>query len=112
MGSWPARRKSCADFRKDHQVRRRQKDLTRKFARDEHAEDKLVKSERITGKGDLTRKRTIIGTEDNAETGGFKVLRDVDWHFAPRSGAERSRLCRASSWPMTAASFAAPSAGF
>src|SRR3954451_13850109 len=71
------KKKIRADFRKDHQVRRRQKDLTRKIARDEHAEDKLVKSERITGKGDLTRKRTVIGTEDDAETGGFKVLRDV-----------------------------------
>jgi ribosome biogenesis GTPase len=72
------KKKIRADFRKDHQVRRRQKDLTRKFARDDRAEDNLVKSERITGKGDLTRKRTIVGTEDDAESGGFKVLRDVD----------------------------------
>src|SRR5205809_244873 len=72
------KRKIRAEFRKDHQVRRRQKDLTRKFAHDEHAEDKFVKSERLTGKGDLTRKRTIVGTEDHLESGGFKVLRDVD----------------------------------
>src|SRR5438874_4224463 len=71
------KKKIRAEFRKDHQVRRRQKDLTRKFAHDEHAEDKFVKSERITGKGDLTRKRTIVGTEDHTESGGFKVLRDV-----------------------------------
>jgi ribosome biogenesis GTPase / thiamine phosphate phosphatase len=72
------KKKIRAEFRKQHQVRRRQKDLTRKFARDDHAEDKLFKSERITGKGDLTRKRTIVGVEDDAESGGFKVLRDVD----------------------------------
>lgn len=71
------KKKIRADFRKDHQVRRRQKDLTRKFARDDDAGDKLVSSERLSGKGDLTRKRTIVGTEDNAESGGYKVLRDV-----------------------------------
>ena len=38
----------------------------------------FVKSKRLTGKGDLTRKRTIVGTEDHLESGGFKVLRDVD----------------------------------
>jgi ribosome biogenesis GTPase len=49
------------DFRKEHQVRRRKNDLTRKFAQDERADDKTLKSERLTGKGDLTRKRTIVG---------------------------------------------------
>jgi ribosome biogenesis GTPase / thiamine phosphate phosphatase len=71
------KKKIRTDFRKDHQVRRRQKDLTRKFARDDRAEDKFVKSERITGKGDLTRKRTIVGVEADPESSGFGVLRDV-----------------------------------
>jgi ribosome biogenesis GTPase len=71
------KKKIRTEFRKDHQVRRRQKDLTRKFARDDDAGDKLVKSERVTGKGDLTRKRTIVGVETDAEAAGFGVLRDV-----------------------------------
>jgi ribosome biogenesis GTPase / thiamine phosphate phosphatase len=70
-------KKIRTDFRKDHQVRRRQKDLTRKFARDEDHGDKLAKSERLTGKGDLTRKRTIVGVESNPESAGFSVQRDV-----------------------------------
>src|SRR5262245_4845397 len=71
-------KKIRTDFRKEHQVRRRQKDLTRKFAHDERAEDKTLKSERLTGKGDLTRRRTIVGVEADPEAAGFSVHRDVD----------------------------------
>src|SRR5215831_1707352 len=71
------KKKIRAEFRKEHQVRRRQKDLTRKFAHDEHAEDKLAKSERLTGKGELTRKRTVVGQETDPAAAGFGVLRDV-----------------------------------
>jgi ribosome biogenesis GTPase len=73
----PKKKKIRADFRKDHQVRRRQKDLTRKFARDADAGDAMAGSERLSGKGDLTRKRTIVGVESDPETAGFGVLRDV-----------------------------------
>ena len=71
------KKKIRTDFRKDHQVRRRKNDLTRKFARDDDAGDKLVKSERLSGKGDLTRKRTIVGVESDPESAGFSVQRDV-----------------------------------
>jgi ribosome biogenesis GTPase len=71
------KRKIRTEFRKEHQVRRREKDLTRQFARDEHADDNLHRSERITGKGDLTRKRTIVGQEADPAATGFGVLRDV-----------------------------------
>jgi ribosome biogenesis GTPase len=71
------KKKIRTDFRKDHQVRRRKKDLTRQFANDERAGDKFVKEERLTGKGDLTRKRTIVGVETDAQAAGFGVLRDV-----------------------------------
>jgi ribosome biogenesis GTPase len=79
-----SKKKIRTEFRKEHQGRRRQKDLTRELARDERAEDKLVKSERLTGKGDLTRKRTIVGQEADAERAGFEVLRDVDSDTALR----------------------------
>jgi hypothetical protein len=58
------KKKIRAEFRKDHQVRRRQTDLTRQFARDEDAGDAIASSERLSGKGDLTRKRTVIGSRD------------------------------------------------
>src|SRR5690348_1406703 len=71
------KKKIRTEFRKEHQVRRREKDLTRHFARDEHADDKLHRSERLTGKGDLTRKRTIVGQEADPASTGFGVPRDV-----------------------------------
>lgn len=72
-----AKKKIRTDFRKTHQVRRRKGDLTRDFARDDGAEDRTLKSERLSGKGDLTRKRTIVGVETDAAAAGFGVLRDV-----------------------------------
>lgn len=60
-------------FRKNRQNRARQSDLTRRI--DDELTDKLVSSERISGKGDLTRHRTIVGVETD-ESG--QVLLDVD----------------------------------
>jgi ribosome biogenesis GTPase len=71
------KKKIRADFRKSHQGRRRQKDLTREFAQNDRAEDNQVPSERITGKGELTRKRTVVGVETDRDAAGFGVLRDV-----------------------------------
>src|SRR4029450_4707221 len=71
------KRKIRAEFRKEHQGRRRQKDLTRGLAREDLTEDDLVKSERLSGKGDLTRKRTIIGQEADDAASGLAVVRDV-----------------------------------
>ena len=66
-----------ADFRKRQSTRTRQNDLTREF-KDES--DKLEDSqtgERVSGKGRLTRKRTVVGSaqEDDA---GFQVELEVD----------------------------------
>jgi ribosome biogenesis GTPase len=72
------KKKIRTEFRKSHQGRRQRQDLTRELARDERAEDRLVKSERLTGKGELTRKRTIVGQEADAEAAGFAVQREVD----------------------------------
>jgi len=59
------RSKLRTEFRKNHQGRVRQSDLTRDF----HGGDKsdtladLAHNERVSGKGELTRKRTVIGTD-------------------------------------------------
>lgn len=73
-----SKKKIRAEFRKEHQGRRRQKDLTRGLAREELTEDDLVKSERLSGKGELTRKRTIVGQESGDASATFAVVRDVD----------------------------------
>ncbi len=64
--------KKRTSFKKKHQGRVRQGDLTRDF----HAgnEDELadvVQAERVSGKGDLTRKRTISEVEDPHEHPGL-----------------------------------------
>ncbi len=72
------KKKIRADFRKKHDARRRESDLTRKFHENDQADDDLVNSERVSGKGRLTRKRTIMGDESTDENSGFAVHLDVD----------------------------------
>ena len=56
----PKPRKVRAEFRKNRSTRRRHGDLTRAVAADpEHASD-MASSERLSGKGELTRKRTVV----------------------------------------------------
>lgn len=57
--------KKRTDFRKKHQGRVRQGDFTREFhGGDEDALADVVQGERVSGKGDLTRKRTV--SEDSS----------------------------------------------
>ena len=70
------RTKLRAAFRKNHQGRVRQGDFTRDF----HGGDKSEKladmahDERVSGKGELTRKRTVIGSDaDPADASGLGV---------------------------------------
>ena len=60
-------RKFRVEFRKNRGVRRRQVDLTRAVDADGEAAGDLGATERISGKGDLTRKRTVI-VHDDADT--------------------------------------------
>ena len=62
------RSKQRTDFKKNHQDRVRQGDLTRDFRdgkQDELAD--VASSERVSGKGDLTRKRTVASDDSEAE---------------------------------------------
>jgi ribosome biogenesis GTPase / thiamine phosphate phosphatase len=62
-------RKFRADLRKNRSSRRRTGNLTRAVAADpDHASD-MASSERISGKGDLTRKRTVIIHDESSTTG-------------------------------------------
>ena len=60
------RNKTRTEFRKNYQGRVRKSDLTREFR--ESGEEGLadvVKNERVSGKGDLTRRRTVSESEGN-----------------------------------------------
>ena len=60
----PKPRKFRAAFRKNRSTRCRNGDLTRAVAADpDHASD-MASSERISGKGELTRKRTVVVHDD------------------------------------------------
>lgn len=64
-------------FRKNREKRARTKDLTRQLRDEEFEGQDLATGERISGKGELTRHRTVIGVEEDAE-GGKQFLIDVD----------------------------------
>lgn len=58
------RKKLRTEFRKGHQGRVRQGDLTRRFrSGDEGQLADAVRNERVSGKGELTRKRTVHGAD-------------------------------------------------
>ena len=60
------RSKQRTDFRKKYQGRVRRGDLTRDFqSGDEDRLADISQGERVSGKGDLTRKRTVAGIDDS-----------------------------------------------
>lgn len=70
------KKKIRTSFRKNREVRTRENDLTQKFGQAE-AEDHL-RHERISGKGALSRKRTIAGGEVVEDDQGSYVLPEID----------------------------------
>jgi ribosome biogenesis GTPase len=73
------KKKIRAEFRKKHDQRARKRDMTRDFKQHGFADDDSARGERVSGKGDLTRRRTIIGAEgDESQETGFAVHLDVD----------------------------------
>ena len=72
-------KKIRAEFRKNRTGRARSDDWTRRFLSEgDEAHEDVVLDERISGKGELTRKRTVSGAETAGEQDGFGVLLDVD----------------------------------
>jgi len=66
-----------ADFRKNRAARSRQGDLTRQFHSEDYAEDEHVHGERISGKGEVARRRTVFG-EVIEDEDGAQVQPEVD----------------------------------
>ncbi|MFH1267996.1 MAG: ribosome small subunit-dependent GTPase A, partial [Planctomycetota bacterium] len=73
------KKKIRADFRKNRESRTRQTNLTREFEQHGFEEEDPLQGERISGKGRLTRRRTVTGTEvDTGGEPGFEVQLEVD----------------------------------
>lgn len=74
------RPKIRTEFRKKHQGRVRQSDLTRGFQsdQDDNRYADAVRGERVSGKGELTRKRTVIGIEADPEDSAGLTVRLTD----------------------------------
>ncbi|MDG2015165.1 MAG: ribosome small subunit-dependent GTPase A [Pirellulaceae bacterium] len=66
-----------AEFKKKHDSQVRKKDFT-DHARGDVDDNALVSGERVSGKGSLTRRRTIVGEIVGEQETGFQVLLDID----------------------------------
>ncbi|MGY8769071.1 MAG: ribosome small subunit-dependent GTPase A [Pirellulales bacterium] len=78
MGKKSKSKKVRVEFRKNRSQRVREGDFTRKFKKDELDHDQLISGERISGKGDISRKRTIHGVESVETDSGTTIHLDVD----------------------------------
>jgi len=67
-----------ANFRKNRNVRTRKNDLTRTFNTDSEAIDDVESGQSVSGKGELTRKRTLAGAELVEDATGTIILPAVD----------------------------------
>ncbi|MEM9352418.1 MAG: ribosome small subunit-dependent GTPase A [Planctomycetota bacterium] len=69
-----------AEFKKNRTPRARQKDLTRSYeaAGDDDRIHDLRQSQSVSGKGDLTRKRTVAGAEIVEDASGEVLLPAID----------------------------------
>jgi ribosome biogenesis GTPase len=71
------KKKIRADFRKNREVRVRRGDLTRDYQEHKFAADDSARGERVSGKGSLSRKRTIVVAAD-AEAADSDHVPEVD----------------------------------
>lgn len=67
-------KKIRADFRKNRGARTRDADFTKKFDKNAASTEDAIQHERISGKGDLTRRRTIETEIDESAAGEGVVL--------------------------------------
>src|SRR4030042_5397370 len=81
------RRKIRADLRKNRTYRTRRTDWTRQFRQHGLEDSDAPAVERISGKGDLSRRRTVMGVEaEGTENPGFRVHLEVDEAARQRGG--------------------------
>jgi ribosome biogenesis GTPase / thiamine phosphate phosphatase len=73
------KKKIRADFRKNRGVRVRASDWTQRYRRHGFEDEAPAQSERVSGKGDISRRRTVCGEEAAvSQEPGFAIHLDVD----------------------------------
>ncbi len=72
------KKKLRTSFRKNRSVRTREQDLTRQFDLSDDAIDDLPARQSVSGKGELTRKRTIADAEIIEDDSGTIILPVID----------------------------------
>jgi ribosome biogenesis GTPase len=72
------KRKLRADFKKNREARARDKRVDREQGGDNATSADEARSERVTGKGHISRKRTLAGGEVVEDDAGTHVLPDID----------------------------------
>ena len=72
------KKKIRAELRKKHESRTRKRNLTREYVSHGFEQEDPAQSERVSGKGELTRKRTVIGGQADAEETGLLVHLHID----------------------------------
>ena len=77
MAKKKKKRKIRANFRKNRGARARDGDLTKKFDLADETTDDAIQSERVSGKGALSRKRTIAA-EITTDASGERIQLEVD----------------------------------
>lgn len=72
------KRKLRTDFRKNREVRARDKIRVEHLPDEDSSDADEPRGERVSGKGDLSRKRTVAGAEIVEDDAGVIVLPDID----------------------------------
>lgn len=72
------KRKVRTQLKKGHQGRRRRGDFTREYHEHGFQNDETVQRERLSGKGDLTRHRTVIGEASTEEHDPVQVHLEIN----------------------------------
>jgi ribosome biogenesis GTPase len=72
------KRKLRTDFRKNREVRARNRHRNERVGVEDSSDDDRPHDERISGKGAISRKRTVAGGEVIEDDAGTRVLLDID----------------------------------
>jgi ribosome biogenesis GTPase len=79
------KKKIRAEFRKNRNIRARTSDWTRQYRQHGFADQAPLQGERISGKGELVRRRTVCGQEvQGPEQPGLGICLDVDENVCRR----------------------------
>ena len=78
MSKKKGKSKIRAEFKKRYNTRARKRDFTRDYQDTSEQIEDASQGERVSGKGQLSRKRTVIGAETVNEAGDTEIHLDID----------------------------------